>query len=333
MLEKPAIQDELIAAALAQDYRLNVTAIHFLPLGADQHTAVYRAVTAANQAHFVKLRSGDFNPASVIVPSLLQADGIERVIAPVRTHDHRLWVDLEGFRLAVYPFVEGQNAYEVSLQAQHWVDLGRTLREIHDVVLPAAVRIPGENFSDQWRSRVRSVQQQCVETVFDDPVSAEFAALINARRSEIDQVAARAEALSKAIQQESLEFVLCHGDIHAGNMLIDRQGALHVIDWDTLIYAPRERDLMYAGAGLGGGWFSPDEEERLFYQGYGAVEVNTATLAYYRFERIVQDIAEYSEQILLGPAESADRREGLRQLSGQFLPGQVIAIALQSDPS
>jgi len=66
-------------------------------------------------------------------------------------------------------------------------------------------------------------------------------------------------------------FILCHADIHAWNLLIDVNGRLYIVDWDTLIFAPKERDLMFVGAGLGGNGHSLQEEETLFYQGYGSI--------------------------------------------------------------
>jgi len=44
MLEKPDIPDAEIIACLQEAYDLDVGQIVFLPLGADRHTAVYRAV-------------------------------------------------------------------------------------------------------------------------------------------------------------------------------------------------------------------------------------------------------------------------------------------------
>ncbi|MBK8027443.1 MAG: hypothetical protein IPK19_40150 [Chloroflexi bacterium] len=47
-------------------------------------------------------------------------------------------------------------------------------------------------------------------------------------------------------------------------------------------------------------------------------------MAYYRCERIVQDVYAYCLQILFTEGESADRRNGLEQLRSQFEPGAVV---------
>jgi len=124
--------------------------------------------------------------------------------------------------------------------------------------------------------------------------------------------------------------VLCHADIHAWNLLIDANATLYIVDWDTLILAPKERDLMFVGAGLDKLWPSA-REEALFYQGYGATEIDPTALAYYRYERIVEDIAAYCQQLLLTDQGGDDRAEGLRQLVGQFEPGAVIEVAFMLD--
>ena len=98
------------------------------------------------------------------------------------------------------------------------------------------------------------------------------------------------------------------------------------MDWDTVLFAPKERDLMFFGSGIGGR--QQPEQAAAFYAGYGPGNIDTAALAYYRCERIVQDIAVYCRELLLSAAGGADRAEGLRQLAGQFAPGGVVTIAL-----
>ena len=104
-----------------------------------------------------------------------------------------------------------------------------------------------------------------------------------------------------------------------------------MVDWDNPILAPKERDLMAIGGGLMGNWRPPQEEELLFYRGYGDVQIDTQALAYYRYERIIQDIAVYCEQLLLTVDGGEDRAQALHYLMANFLPGSTIALAYRSD--
>jgi spectinomycin phosphotransferase len=103
---------------------------------------------------------------------------------------------------------------------------------------------------------------------------------------------------------------------------------LAIVDWDEPILAPKERDLMFIGGGVGGIW-NNDQEASWFYQGYGQTEIDLLALSYYRYERIVADFAAYSEQIFGMHGSVEDRQKGLR-LMNQFLPNNVVEIAHRS---
>lgn len=333
MLERPAIPDSQIITCLRDEYGLEASQIAFLPIGADRDTAVFRATAGDASSFFVKLRRGVFDDLPIRVPWLLHGQGIEPVIAPLPTRSRQLWARLGDFTLAVFPFVEGRDGYETDLLDRHWVELGRALRALHTARLPAAVtqHIRSEDYADRWRRRVREFQAMVEDAPFEEAVAAHLAAFLKHKKDVIDDLIRRAERLASILRAQSNPFVLCHADLHAGNVLIDSGGRLFIVDWDTLVMAPKERDLMYAGGGQFLNWRSPHEEERLFYQGYGQTEINPAALAYYRYERIVEDIAAYAEEILLTDAGGADRAEGLRQLTDQFGPNAVLDVAYRTD--
>lgn len=333
MLEKPDFPDEKIIDCLRDEYGLRIARITFLPLGADRDTAVYRAEAADSTPYFVKLRRGDFPDTTVIVPKLLRDQGIAQIIAPIATRSGNLWTALDDFNVILSPFIEGRDGSEVGLTDQHWVGLGRVLKGLHSAALPQAVveRIPRETFSPYFRERVRNFQAQVEESTFSDPVSAKLAAFLRAKRDVVSDLIRRAEQLAAALQNQPLEWVVCHADIHAWNVLITPDGTLYVVDWDTLTFAPKERDLMFFGGGFFQNQRSPQQEENLFYQGYGQTRADPVALAYYRYERIVQDISAYCEDILLTEGDSPDRANGLRQVTGQFLPGEVIEMAYRSE--
>lgn len=330
MLEKPDIPDSAIIACLQADYSLTAE-LTFLPIGADRHSAVYRAFTAGSAAYFVKLRGGAFDEMTIHIPKLLHDGGITQVIPPLATQSGALWTTVADFMLAVFPFIEGRDAYEVAMLDRHWVEFGQALQGIHATVLPPeiAARIQREAYTPHYREAVRRFLQTTAETTYDDPVAAGLSALLQRQQDTIMTLVNRAETLATMLQAQSPPFVLCHADIHAGNILIDNSGRLYIVDWDTLIFAPKEHDLMYAGGGQFPNHRSPHEEETLFYQGYTTAQPDPAGLAYYRYERIVQDIMAYCEQILLSGARGADREVGLRQLTNQFAPGNVVEIALK----
>lgn len=56
-------------------------------------------------------------------------------------------------------------------------------------------------------------------------------------------------------------------------------------------------------------------------------EIDFAVMAYYRYERVVEELAAYAEQLLLTDEGGADREEADRRFTGNFEPGQTIEIA------
>jgi spectinomycin phosphotransferase len=333
MLEKPDLEDESIIACLNDQYGLPVTQISFLPLGADRNTAVYRIVVDEETLYFLKLRGGDFDDTSVALPKWLSDQGIEHIIAPLTTITGELWADLDAFKVILYPFVQGYNGYEICMADHHWRELGTALKRIHTVVVPPALsrRIQPETYTPLWRKMVKTFLARVEKDAFDESIAAELAAFLKDKRDEIFDLVRRAEGLAQALQARSPEFVLCHSDIHAGNILIDADGAFYIVDWDNPILAPKERDLMFVGGGQGFIGHTAEEEETLFYEGYGPTEIDPRALAYYRYERIIQDIAVFCEQILLTNEGGEDREQSFRYLTSSFLPNNTIEIAYRSD--
>ncbi len=334
MLEKPDLSEEKIAACVREAYGLSVDQVVFLPLGADGNTAVYR-LTSNPPVYFLKLRGGLFDETSVTLPQCLNERGINQIISPLPTKTGWFWTHLGTYTVILYPFVTGRNVYEVNLSDRHWHELGAALKQVHTAVIPPAItnHIRQEDYSPQWRESVKRSLVLAASSDFADPIAAQVVALLRTKRAEILDLVGRAERLAQTLQSQSPEFIVCHSDLHAGNILVDEaHDTFYIVDWDEPILALKERDLMYAGGGLMGRWRTPDEEEALFYTGYGSqAAINQAALAYYRYERIVQDIAIYCEELLLSDEGGADRAQSLYYLQSNFLPGHTVEIAYQTD--
>jgi len=329
MLEKPDLQDTLIISRVQDEYGLQVAQVNFLPIGADVNTAVYRVDTMDETAYFLKLRKGPFEEITVTLPQFLKNQGIQSIIAPLPTSAGRLCGNLNAYKMILYPFIEGQNAYEVDPSDRQWVDFGAALKRIHAIHLPPVLsgQIPRETYSPKWRELVKAFQAQAEEASFDDPTAVKLAAFIRARRREIDLLVSRADQLGQVLRAHSPEPVLSHSDIHAGNLLLGANDDLYIVDWDAPIFSPKEHDLAMMG---GSTVWSSAHEETLFYQGYGQIEIDLAALEYYRCERIILDIADYCEQLFLSNEGGEDREQGYQYFVSNFLPNHEIELAFNT---
>jgi spectinomycin phosphotransferase len=333
MLIKPDLKNEEIIACLRDAYGIDVATITFLPLGADFNTAVYRVTTSTQTDYFLKLRSGEFLEASVSVPKYLADMGIKQVIPPLATKTGQLWTSLASFKAILYPYVEGYNGIDTKLSKDQWAQFGAAIKKLHELDIPALITkdVSRETFYSKWRETVKAFLMRIDNEVFEEPVAVKMALFLRSKSSEILKLVERAEELALAIQKQPIDYVLCHADMHGWNLFVDKENALYIVDWDTLIFAPVERDLMFIGAGIWDSGLTPDEEESLFYQGYGQTKINQDAMAYYRFERIIQDIGDYCEYIFLSDEGGDDRMQCFEYLKSNFLPGSTIEKAYEAD--
>jgi spectinomycin phosphotransferase len=326
MLKKPDIPDTIIIAYLQDTFGLRIAHVTFLPLGW-VNNAVYRVTAENGTSYFLKLRRGTFNDIVVAVPAFLHAEGIRQVMAPIATTSHELWVHAFGFDWILYPFFEGKTGFEVALSQAQWITLGQSMQAIHTTQLPAALaeRVPKEDYASRWRNTVWAFHKQVEQQRYADPIAASLAAFWLTKHDEIERIVERAEQLALVLRKRALSLAVCHSDLHGRNIMTSTDGELTIVDWDEPILAPKERDLMFIGGGVGGIW-NNDQEASWFYQGYGQAKIDLVALSYYRYERIVVDIAECSEQIF-GMHGSLEERQKQLGLVNQFLPNNVVDIA------
>lgn len=325
------LSNQHILECLKSHYGIDVVALEILPLGADMNSSVYRADSSDKLAYFVKLKQGHDHDISVDIVGLLQAAGMQQIISPVKTTDGQLTKRIDDFTLIVYPFIEGEDGFVSALSEAQWIIFGKALRQVHEIELPLPLqnRVRREEYSPQWRESVRALYAASQDEISGDEPAFKLFKFMQENATTIHRLVDGAEQLAEKIQNEHSKFVLCHSDIHAGNVLIDKNKKLYLVDWDAPIMAAKERDLMFIGAGVGNVWNNP-QEATFFYQGYGKTEINMTMLAYYRHERIVEDIALYGWNLLLTTDGGNDRALMYQHFMAMFEPKGVVEMAFET---
>ncbi len=337
MLERPALSDDAILAALRQNYALDPRHLDFLPIGNDLSSYVYQ-VEAQEGVFFLKVKTAPLYLPALTVPRFLRDQGLRQVVAPLPARSGELSTPVDAFSLILYPFIAGRTGMEQGLTPAQWQEFGAVLAQIHAVRLPAglAASIHSEDFRPIWGGLIQEYAaierfaQQAYALPGSDPLKLEFAACWREKDALIRKVVARCARLAGILRGSPPPLVLCHTDIHTANLLVDPQGELHIIDWDHPKLAPREHDLSFVGGTLSGG-AAPEPHEADFRAGYGPVQVDRQVLAFYALVWAVQEIGDYAARILatppLGPETRLDSLRGFQQL---FDPGDVIDQALSS---
>jgi spectinomycin phosphotransferase len=320
---------QALAALIGREYGIAPSGIEKLDAGFDRNSAVYRFF-AGGKKFFLKIRTGDFNRPGLWVPFYLSAGlRFPHLLEPVKTRKGALYAKDSRRRLILFPYVEGRSGWERSPGPEQFVELGKFFRRLHGTAsLPRrAGPIPRENFSAKYRKRVKKLLSRLDREDPQDPPAADFCETLGRNKDKLLEMILFLEKISGEVKRTGRHFCLCHGDIHAGNLLITPNN-FFVVDWDTLILAPRERDLMFIGGGIGGKWDGAGEAA-FFYRGYGSEAPPDRTLiAYYRIDRVLQDIQEFHRQICGAPSNAADKERSLAAFKQQFDPGGVVDIAL-----
>lgn len=327
MLERPKLADELIIEQLRASWGIDALALEFLPIGNDARAWSFR-VTAQSGEYFLKLRRGPVNRASLIVPHFLENCGIDNVVAPIRADSGQLHARLNGNAgnadnaLMLYPFIAGESEWDMRLTSAQWRDWGRIMRSIHDAPIPLALadEIPHEVFALKWLDKIERIEAVLTRGDHEGEVAATVAQIWRDNADVINLCRSRYLSLGARLEDEAPEFVLCHADIHPANIIIDSAGAIHIVDWDEALLAPKERDLMF---------FIDDGRSEAntdaFLAGYGDHAVDPLALAYYKYDWVIQELGDYGERVFLAAA-IGDSEGALaeREFARLFAPDDVI---------
>lgn len=328
MIEPPDLPEAAIVARVRDRYAAPVERATFLPLGNDSSAWCYR-LDGGGHVWFLKVLRRQVEAAEVAVPRFLASHGIEHLVPAISTADGDAFDAGHPFSFVLFPFVDAEPGGEVGLTPDHRVELGRLLRSIHDTAptqeLGAMMR--RERFIVRDEAYIDHVRDELPHADAPDAIAGALLAGWRAHRDDIDHVLRRARELASYGASASRALVICHADYHAWNVLVEASGALHVVDWDETLLAPRERDLMFVSGDIA----DLDPTGESFFTGYGDVEIDPALIAYYRFDWVMQEVADYHRRVFDRGLGEETRAEALAYFTELFGPEDVVAAAYRAD--
>lgn len=309
-----------LGAGLEAGWSLRAATLEYRPVGFGSHH--WELVDTAGVRWFITvddLRTRRFHPgepltacydrlrASLGAAQALQAGGCGFVVAPRSDHNGEPLVRLgDSFTMSVYPFITGESF--------GWGDHTPSVRRATlDLVVGVHTAPPSarggarpDDYVIQSRERLTAGP--------GDPGAGPFARpageLLKTHDLGVRRALRRYDDLVAAVHDDPPAQVLTHGEPHPGNVMRTGDGWL-LIDWDTALLAPPERDLWDLDPG--------DGTVHAAYTKVTGTALRPALLELYRLRWDLTDIAVGLARFSEPHGDTADDRETWTIL-GELIP-------------
>jgi spectinomycin phosphotransferase len=227
----------------------------------------------------------------------LRNHGLRFVIAPIPSRDGESVRRIDPrYTLALFPFVAGDPGdfgyFEDDPDGRAAVVA--MLAELHQAAPGPPARTAG--FDLPGRRHLEEALRDLDEPWTGGPLSEPARDAIAASAPALTELLSLADRLCADAKTRAGDWVVTHGEPHAGNAMRTDAGYV-LVDWDTVALGPRERDMWMLVAG------GTDAAE--LYADAAGVRLDEAALDFFRLTWDLKDLAEYLD-VLRSPHHEND---------------------------
>ena len=319
MFTRPGnIADTTISDALRDGWALDTVSVEYLPEGFGSHHWVVQA--ADGQQWFATvddLASRDFlgsSPSEAFdgltrafaTAAVLRDAGLEWVVCPSAGIDGKVLRWLHGsFSIAVFPYVRGVTAADYQSDIERTEVMG-LLAELHQCTERVVAIARRETFAVPNRTDLEAAIAEVATPWTGGPYAEPARALLG---QHLDGVRGRLAAYDQLVQQALRDpsgWTVTHGEPDSRNVLRTDRG-MRLIDWDTVLIAPPERDLWMLVA-------TGSDEAAQFYTAATGRAIEDSRLRLYALWWDLCEIAIYITGFRASHTDTEDSAESWRNL-------------------
>ena len=309
---------------LSTAYSLPLQSITFFPEGEDSYGYVVASETG--ERYFAKA-SISVSPISLHVASLLRHRcNISGVVAPLETQDGRLSIPWQNFNVSLFPFIEGKSRWDLWKVGKDFTDaeLRQTaalLATIHDATDSVNLDcLPVAKYDLPLRNELYGVLEASKKgTSLENKYQKQLLEALTVHRSAILQTLNRYDGLGRSATALQTPFVITHGDPTPGNLIIDAEDRLHIIDWDGVCLGPVEKDLV----AFTGERFDVVLESYLVDRQNGTA-LHADIFGFYIYEWTLNEIRDYGTKILFKNDDAQQNEYDWESLQDYLPPNQEL---------
>ena len=212
---------------------------------------------------------------------------LEFVLAPLFDRDGAVIRRLSHrYAMTVSPLIDGESSeYGRYERPDDRRVMGAVLGRLHAATEQVPTDLPRrEDFALPSRAALVQALHDLDRNWDFGPFAEPARKLLQVSADELERRLQMYDELAAGVREGSDAWVITHGEPHRANVIRDQSGGVHLVDWDTTLIAPRERDLWMVLDQDLTGWHEYSELA-------GVASLNHEALQLYRWWWDLADIA------------------------------------------
>lgn len=308
MITPPQIDKSNLKKTVESIYEITISRMSFVPGG---ETSWGYKVEAGNNTYFLKLYKNKpqfLEKAAELTYTLYSQCHITEIVHAIKAKNGKAVNMFEKYPFVLYNYIAGKEVAEQKPTDTQNEEMGRILGRIHNATSVIGAYPKKETFeSKDKKAFLRVLERIKLPESDENTYQKQVIDLLMPLEKRIMLEWESFEHLKQILIEKNLPFVMCHSDPTQGNILIDTEGKLYLIDWDTPLLAPKERDLVF---------FSHCKEP--FMKGYteivGQITIDEDAKQFYLLEWNIQEVADLGSKLLFEANSEEQNKHDLAEL-------------------
>lgn len=276
---------EEVKLIIEANYNYTVIDVIEAPRGFVAETFII--TTETQQKYFVKFiktsRYIENIQTSLPVLKYLFDNNIKNICYPFENKQGRLTTAVKHGIVIVFNNIEGTWTFDFN--KAEYLEL---LSQIHKLEIPTNISTKIEDFEVNFLDELEINLRACL-TEPQTGVRSQTQELLRHKIDAINEYSNLFLEVQSFAKDTTVKAVLTHGD-GSGNVMVDKNNELFIIDWDDLLVAPKERDL----------WFHyKDDNMMKYYKKLNPdFEMHKVMYSFYLLKRFMDDLAGFLNEIM-----------------------------------
>ncbi len=303
MLSEPSINSNEIRTKIEEIYGKSV--INLTSVREGETSWGYKVETQNNEIFFFKIYASleDYKLRFDLIFKLFNNCGIRNITHPIKTHKGEYVIHLDKYPVALFNFISGFNASEKPLNEKERFRLGELIGRIHKAKDTLDFQLMEDFIYGNTKRLLETLENASLYIHDESQYRRKVALLLIENKEKLLNHLHILEEQGYKLRSQQLDFVICHGEPHQWNTMVNEQGEIFLVDWDDSLLAPKEKDLIFI------------KNDTIKLEGYrsiiGDFKLNEDVLHFYDLEWSISEIDVWSSKLLFGVANDIQNQHDL----------------------